>query len=51
MLVPIDTLMYRGRAALDRAIELRDEIRKKEGGPSREVLNELFDLLELARAE
>jgi hypothetical protein len=50
-LVPIDTLVYRGRAALDRAIELRDDIRRKEGGPSREVLNELFDLLELARAE
>jgi chemotaxis protein histidine kinase CheA len=50
-LVPIDTLLYRGRAALDRAIELRDEIRARTGGPSRDALNELFDLLELARAE
>ena len=50
-LIPIETLIYRGRAALDRAIEIRDEIRQKEGGPSRDVLNELFDLLELARAE
>jgi hypothetical protein len=50
-LVAIDSLVYRGRAALDRAIELRDEIRGVESGPSREVLDELFDLLELARAE
>jgi len=50
-LVPIETLLYRGRAALDRAIELRDEIRGHAGGPSREVLNELLDLLELVRAE
>jgi len=50
-LIPIDTLFYRGRTALERAIELRDEIRGKTGGPSRETLDELFDLLELARAE
>lgn len=50
-LIPIDTLLYRGRAALDRAIEIRDEMRGHTGGPSREALNELFDLLELARAE
>jgi hypothetical protein len=50
-LVAIDTLTYRGRAALDRAIELREEMRAARSGPSREVLDELFDLLELARAE
>ena len=49
-LVAIDALNYRGRAALDRAIELRAEIRGA-SGPSREVLDEQFDLLELARAE
>jgi hypothetical protein len=50
-IIGIDTLFYRGRTALDRAIELRDEIRAHKGGPSRETLDELFDLLELARAE
>lgn len=50
-LVPIETLLYRGQAALERAIELRDEIRGHAGGPSRETLNELLDLLDLVRAE
>ncbi|HEY4305977.1 MAG TPA: Hpt domain-containing protein [Gemmatimonadaceae bacterium] len=50
-LTPIDTLLYRGRPALDRAIALRDEIRGNAGGPRRETLDELFDLLDLARAE
>jgi hypothetical protein len=49
-LVAIDTLTYKGRSALDRAIELRDEIRGA-SSPPREALDELFDLLELARAE
>ncbi len=50
-LVPIESLLYRGRAALDRALEMRDELRR--AGPSVETsaLDELFDLLELARAE
>jgi hypothetical protein len=49
--VPIEALLYRGRSALDRAIELRDEI--KHSGNRRDdiILEELFDLLELARAE
>ncbi|HEX6630223.1 MAG TPA: hypothetical protein VF048_03990, partial [Gemmatimonadaceae bacterium] len=46
--VPIDALLYRGRAALGRAIELRDEIRREGGAPSSEQLDELFDLLDLA---
>jgi hypothetical protein len=46
--VPIDELLYRGRAALGRAIELRDEIRREGGAPSSEQLDELFDLLDLA---
>lgn len=49
--VPVDALTYRGRAALDRAIELKDWLRKAGGAPSREVLEELYDLLELARVE
>jgi hypothetical protein len=48
--VPIESLLYRGRAALDRAVEIRDELRAAPtGNPT--ALDELFDLLELARAE
>lgn len=49
--VPIESLLYRGRAALDRALEMRDELRR--AGPQVQIsaLDELFDLLELARAE
>jgi chemotaxis protein histidine kinase CheA len=51
-LVPIEALLYRGRAALDRARELRDELRTRGGGPpDREALDELYDLLELATTE
>ena len=48
--VPIETLLYRGRAALDRAVEVRDEM-KRSGTRDSESIDELFDLLELARAE
>jgi hypothetical protein len=48
--VPIESLLYRGRAALDRAVEIRDELRAAPAdNPT--ALDELFDLLELARAE
>lgn len=47
-LVPVDTLLYRGRAALGRALELRDEIRQQGGPPDTGKLDEIFDLLELA---
>ena len=46
----IDDLLYRGRAALDRAIEVRDLIRLS-GGNTDEALAELFDLLDLAAAD
>lgn len=46
--VPIEDLVYRGRDALDRAIELRDLLRQAPGAPDAEILAELFDLLELA---
>lgn len=53
--VPIDTLVYRGRAALERAIVVRDALREQlrasPGAPSREALDELFDLLDLAASE
>lgn len=48
-LVPVDFLFYRGRAALDRAIELRDTLRRSAGPPAAEVLEEIYDLLDLAR--
>ena len=48
-LVPVDALFYRGRAALDRAIELRDGLRRAGGTPATEVLEEIYDLLDLAR--
>jgi hypothetical protein len=50
-LVPVTSLLYRGRAALDRAIELRDEIRNAGTSPSPETLDELYDLVELARSD
>jgi len=50
-LMPVDALVYRGRAALERAIELRDQLRRSNGPPAPEVLEELYDLVELARVE
>lgn len=48
-LVPVDALFYRGRSALDRAIELRDSLRQAGGAPAQAVLEEIYDLLDLAR--
>lgn len=49
--VPIETLLYRGKAALDRAAEIRDHARRTGSRISDETLDELFDLVELARTE
>ena len=49
--IPVDALLYKGRAALDRAVELRDAIRRAGGTPAPEVLEELYDLVELARVD
>lgn len=49
--VPVDALLYRGRAALDRAMQIRDELRRAGGAPAPELLEELYDLVELARAD
>ena len=46
--VPVEDLLYRGKDALDRAIELRDAMRAAGGTPDPAMLAELFDLLELA---
>ncbi|MGH7636584.1 MAG: hypothetical protein ACREOK_02950, partial [Gemmatimonadaceae bacterium] len=49
--VPVDALLYRGRAALDRAMQIRDQLRRTGGSPAPELLEELYDLVELARAD
>ena len=49
-IVPIESLVYRGAAALERARALRDELRAR-GTTDPEALHELYDLLDLARAE
>ncbi|HEY2896676.1 MAG TPA: hypothetical protein VGJ12_06030 [Gemmatimonadaceae bacterium] len=49
-IVPIESLLYRGKAALDRARELKSEM-LAERTPPRETIEELFDLLDLAIAD
>ena len=49
-IVPVETLLYRGQAALERARALRDELRRS-GTTDPEALHELYDLLDLARVE
>jgi chemotaxis protein histidine kinase CheA len=46
--VPIDVLLYRGRAAIERCREIRDHVRSAGGPVDAETLGELFDLLDLA---
>ncbi len=53
-IVPIESLLYRGRAALDRALAVRDELQRARAAgvtPDVAALAELFDLLDLARRE
>ena len=50
-LVPIEQLEYRGRAALERAIAIRDDYKRRHVAPSGEELDELFALLDLVAAE
>jgi hypothetical protein len=50
VVVPIESLLYRGHSALRRAIDLRNEMRVR-GVTDDEALSEIFDLLDLARAE
>lgn len=49
-IVPIESLLYKGNAALDRAIHLRDALRAQ-GFAADDTVKELFDLLDLARSE
>jgi hypothetical protein len=50
-LVPISELLYTGRAALQRAQEIRDAIRARAGDPYTDELEEIFELLDLAAVE
>ena len=50
-IVPIQDLLYRGRAAVERARLLRDELRRRPGAPPQEAIDELYDLLDLALVE
>lgn len=49
--VPIDTLLYRGRAALERALEIRAIARHTGQPPTNETIDELLDLIGLAAEE
>ena len=46
--VPIEALLYRGRSAIQRCVEIRDESRSKGGVLDEAAKAELFDLLDLA---
>jgi hypothetical protein len=49
--VPIDVLLYRGKAAIERAREIRDALRRSGGVADADALGELYDLLDLALTE
>jgi hypothetical protein len=49
--VPIQELLYRGKAALRRAIEIGETVKRLGAAPTADTLDELFDLLQLAAAE
>lgn len=49
--VPIATLLYGGARALDRALELREEILGSGAPVTGEQIDELLDLVALARAD
>jgi len=50
-LVPIEALLYRGRPALQRAIELSAGFRARGATPDADAFAELHDLLNLATTE
>ena len=50
-LVPIQNLLYKGKAAIARSKELRAQIFAAKTAPTRETIAELCDLVELAGAE
>jgi chemotaxis protein histidine kinase CheA len=50
-LVPIEELLYRGQRAIERAAEIRRALKKSGTSPTRALVDELVDLVELASAE
>jgi len=50
-LVPIQALLYRGQRAIERAAEIRRALKKSGTPPTRALVDELVDLVELASAE
>lgn len=50
-LVPIQQLVYRGQRAIERAAEIRRALKKSDSPPTRALVDELVDLVELASAE
>jgi chemotaxis protein histidine kinase CheA len=50
-LVPIQQLLYRGDRAIDRAAEIRRALKKSGSQPTRALVDELVDLVQLAREE
>lgn len=49
-LVPIQQLLYRGQSAIERAAEIRRALKKSGTPPTRALVDELVDLVELAAA-
>jgi hypothetical protein len=50
-LVPIQELLYKGQRAIERAAEIRRALKKSGTAPTRALVDELVDLVELASAE
>lgn len=50
-LVPIQELLYRGQRAIERAAEIRRALKKSGTAPTRALVDELVDLVELASVE
>ncbi|MFL5488479.1 MAG: hypothetical protein ACJ8AJ_08350 [Gemmatimonadaceae bacterium] len=50
-LVPIQELLYRGQRAIERAAEIRRALKKSGNAPTRALVDELVDLVELASTE
>jgi chemotaxis protein histidine kinase CheA len=50
-LIPIQALLYRGQRAIERAAEIRRALKKSGTPPTRALVDELVDLVELASVE
>ncbi|MEA2762379.1 MAG: hypothetical protein QOD47_1663 [Gemmatimonadaceae bacterium] len=50
-LVPIQALLYKGQRAIERAAEIRRALKKSGATPTRALVDELVDLVELASTE